>query len=70
MSGCTLVSGDAKAIVVRHDRTGHVFTYRLEGGDLVPGPVQEGAGPKDPGDVAADAHAFAKAEAKRIGLGD
>ena len=53
---------------LRHNATGHVFTYRVEGGDLVPGPVEEGPGPKDPGDVAADVHAAAKTEARRRGL--
>ena len=53
---------------VRHTATGHVFSYGIEAGDLVPGPVEEGHGPKDPGDVAADVHAAAKREAKRRGL--
>lgn len=67
MSDCTLVSSSPTEIVVRHDNTGHQFTFTIEGDDLMLGPVQEGAGPKDPGDVAADAHAFARQEAKRLG---
>ncbi len=67
MNGCSLVSKSATEIVVRHDHTGHEFTFRVEGDDLLLGPVKEGAGPKDPGDVAADAHAFARAESKRTG---
>ena len=56
------------ALTLRHRPTGHVFTYHVEAGDLVLGPVQEGPGPKDPGDVAADVHAVAKQEAKRLKL--
>lgn len=68
MSDCSLVSSGDTEIVVRHEHTGHVFTFRIEDGFLRLGPVREGAGPKDPGDVAADAHAFARIEAKRAGL--
>ena len=66
MSDCRLISNSDNDIVVRHERTGHEFTYRIEQGALLLGPVREGAGPKDPGDVAADAHAFATREAKRL----
>ena len=65
MNGCSLVSSSDTEIVVRHDHTGHEFTFRVKGDDLMLGPGKEGAGPKDPGDVAADAHAFARAEIKR-----
>ena len=68
MSGCELVSSEPSQLTVRHNQTGHVFVYSVAGGDLLLGPVREGAGPKDPGDVAADAHAFAKQEAKRLGM--
>lgn len=67
MSVCTLVSNTPTEIVVRHDETGHVFRYRIEGENLMLGPVTEGAGAKDPGDVAADAHAFARQELRRLG---
>ena len=63
-----VLTSTATALTLRHRHTGHVFTYRVEAGDLVLGPVQEGPGPKDPGDVAADVHAVAKQEAKRLKL--
>ena len=66
--GCDLLSNGFSELTVRHSQTGHVFVYSIVGGDLLLGLVREGAGPKDPGDVAADAHAFAKQEAKRLGL--
>ena len=68
MDNTEILDGDDGALTLRHNATGHVFTYRIEAGDLVPGPVREGHGPKDPGDVAADVHAAAKREAKRRGL--
>ena len=68
MSDCSLVSNTATELVVRHERTGHEFTFKFEDGNLMLGPVREGAGPKDPGDVAADAHAFARQEARRLKL--
>ena len=68
MPDCTLVSDTESELVVRHEHTGHEFTYKLEDGNLMLGPVREGAGPKDPGDVAADAHAFARQEARRLKL--
>ena len=68
MSDCTLISNGDDEVVIRHEHTGHEFTYKVEGGTLTLGPVKEGHGPKDPGDVAADAHAAAMREARRLGL--
>ena len=68
MSGCSLVRSSDTELVVRHERTGHEFTFQLDNGQVNLGAVTEGQGPKDPGDVAADAHAFARQEAKRLGL--
>lgn len=68
MSDIELVERTDDGLSARHKTTGHVFTYRVEDGDLVPGPVREGHGPKDPGDVAADVRAFARGEARRLGL--
>ena len=68
MDNTEVIDATDAALRLRHTATGHVFTYRVEAGDLVPGPVEEGHGPKDPGDVAADVHAAAKREAKRRGL--
>lgn len=68
MSGCELMSTGTSELTVRHNQTGHVFIYNIVDGELLLGPVHEGDGPKDPGDVAADAHAFAKQEAKRLKL--
>lgn len=68
MHDIDLIDDRPDRLTLRHTATGHVFTYRIEGGDLVPGPVEEGRGPKDPGDVAADVHAVAKREARRLGL--
>ena len=68
MDNVEVLTITATALTLRHKPTGHVFTYHVEAGDLVPGPVQEGSGPKDPGDVAADVHAVAKQEAKRLKL--
>lgn len=63
-----VVEAGRDSITLRHIGTGHVFAYAVEAGDLVPGRVTEGPGPKDPGDVAADVHAVAKREAKSRGL--
>ncbi len=68
MSGCALVANGPAELTVRHNQTGHVFVYSVTAGELLLGPVHEGASPKDPGDVATDAHAFAKLEAKRLGM--
>jgi hypothetical protein len=68
MDNTEVIDATDAALRLRHTATGHVFTYRVEAGDLVPGPVEEGHGPKDPGDVAADVHAAAKREARRRGL--
>ncbi len=62
------LEGGADRLRLRHTATGHVFTYTIAEGDLLPGRVEEGHGPKDPGDVAADVHAVARREAKRRGL--
>ena len=68
MDNIELIDATATDLRVRHNATGHVFTYRAADGDLMPGTVEEGPGPKEPGDVAADVHAFAKREAKRRGM--
>ena len=68
MDNTEVIDSDNGTLRLRHNATGHVFTYRVTAGDLMPGPVEEGHGPKDPGDVAADVHAAAKREAKRRGL--
>ena len=68
MDAIEIVDEGAASLSLRHTATGHVFTYRIESGDLVPGPVREGSGPKDPSDVAADVHAVAKREVRRRGL--
>ena len=68
MDNTEIIDATGSALRLRHTATGHVFTYRIEGGELLPGPVEEGPGPKDPGDVAADVHAAAKREAKRRGM--
>ena len=68
MGGCELMSTGSSELTVRHKQTGHVFVYTIVDGQLLLGPVREGAGPKDPGDVAADAHAFARQEAKRLNM--
>ena len=68
MDNTEVIEATETALRLRHTATGHIFTYRVEGGDLLPGPVEEGHGPKDPGDVAADVHAAAKREAKRRGM--
>ena len=68
MGDVDLLTNTETELTLRHRLTGHVFVYRVEAGDLVPARVREGPGPKDPGDVAADVHAVAKREAKRLGL--
>ena len=68
MDNTEIIEATGTALRLRHTATGHVFTYSVEGGDLVPGPVEEGHGPKDPGDGAADVRAAAKKEAERRGL--
>lgn len=68
MDNTEVIEATDTSLRLRHNATGHVFTYRIEGGDLMPGRVEEGHGPKDPGDVAADVHAAAKKEAKRRGM--
>ena len=68
MDTIEVVEAGPDSITLRHTETGHVFTYPVEAGDLLPARIKEGPGPKDPGDVAADVHAAAKREAKRRGL--
>ena len=68
MDEIELIEDGPDRLRLRHGPTGHVFTYTVAGGDLVPGPVEEGHGPKDPGDVAADVRAVAVREARRRGL--
>lgn len=68
MDNTEIIEATGTRLRLRHTATGHVFSYGIEAGDLVPGPVEEGHGPKDPGDVAADVRAAAKREAKRRGL--
>ena len=68
MDDIEIIDAPPEALRLRHTATGHVFTYRIEAGELLPGAVEEGPGSKDPGDVAADVHAAAKREAKRRGF--
>ena len=68
MDNTEVIEATETALRLRHTATGHVFTYRVEAGELLPGPVEEGRGPKDPGDVAADVRVAAKREAKRRGM--
>ena len=68
MDNTEVIEAGEGRLRLRHNATGHVFSYAVEGGDLVPGPVEQGHGPKDPGDVAADVRAAAKKEARRRGL--
>lgn len=74
MEEIEIVSSSETELKVRHIGTGHEFTYLVDaqatelGNELRPGPVREGHGPLMPGDVAADARAFAKREAARLGL--
>lgn len=68
MDNTEVIGAEGGVLRLRHTATGHVFTYTVEGGDILPGRVEEGHGPKDPGDVAADVRAAAKREAKRRGM--
>lgn len=68
MDNTEIIDAPDGVLRLRHTATGHVFTYQVVDGDLVPGRVEEGHGPKDPGDVAADVRAAAKREAKRRGM--
>lgn len=68
MDNTEVIEATETALRLRHNATGHVFAYSVVDGDLVPGRVEEGHGPKDPGDVAADVRAAAKREAKRRGM--
>jgi hypothetical protein len=68
MDTIEVVEAEPDRLTLRHNETGHVFTYLIAAGDLMPGGVIEGRGPKDPGDVAADVRAAAKREAQRRGL--
>ena len=68
MDNTEVIDTTETTLRLRHTATGHVFTYQVAEGDLIPGRVEEGHGPKDPGDVAADVHAAAKREARRRGL--
>ncbi len=68
MSMIEVVEAGPDSITLRHTETGHVFTYPVAAGDLLPARIMEGPGPKDPGDVAADVHAIAKREARSRGL--
>ncbi len=68
MTDIRVLEAGPTGLRMQHAATGHVFTYGVDGGDLVPGRIEPGPGAKDPGDVAADVHAAAKMEARRIGL--